>query len=276
MGTEYKKSPLILLHGGPGSTHNSFELLDELSDIDERPIIMYDQLGSGKSYIGDNHKELWNKDTWIKELENIISYLNIKECHILGHSWGGMLLIMYLTDTKREGIKSCILSSTLSSASLWGSEAKRLITYMSAKDQKIINNAINSNDYSSKEFKRSMMNYYHLYVWPKFDKNSPKCLTRKKRKCPEVYETTWGPSEFIPLGNLKDYDYTLKLKNIDVPVLILSGANDESTPLQNKIMYDNIVSPKEWYLFQNSRHMTYFEEKDNYIKVLKEFIDKHD
>ena len=94
VGKEYNKTPLIMLHGGPGSTHNSFELLDKLSDIDERPIIMYDQLGCGKSIIEDNHPELWNKDTWVKELENLIEKLNIKKYHLLGHSWGGMLEII--------------------------------------------------------------------------------------------------------------------------------------------------------------------------------------
>ena len=48
-----KKKPLLLLHGGPGSTHNYFEVLDKLSVLDDRMIISYDQLGCGNSFVED-------------------------------------------------------------------------------------------------------------------------------------------------------------------------------------------------------------------------------
>ena len=62
------KAPLICLHGGPGSTHNYFEVLDNVADDDDRMIIMYDQLGCGKSYL-DGHPEMWTQDLWLDELD---------------------------------------------------------------------------------------------------------------------------------------------------------------------------------------------------------------
>lgn len=53
------KKPLVLLHGGPGSTHNYFELLDDIA-VDGRQLIMYDQLGCGNSAV-PSHPELWKK-----------------------------------------------------------------------------------------------------------------------------------------------------------------------------------------------------------------------
>ena len=44
-GTDNGKAPLICLHGGPGSTHNYFEVLDNIADDDSRMIVMYDQIG---------------------------------------------------------------------------------------------------------------------------------------------------------------------------------------------------------------------------------------
>ena len=87
---EGNKKPLILLHGGPGSTHNTLEVLDCLAN-DGRMLIYYDQLGCGLSSIEGSHKELWNKETWVKELDNLREYLHLDEVHLLGHSWGGML-----------------------------------------------------------------------------------------------------------------------------------------------------------------------------------------
>ena len=62
------KKPLILLHGGPGSTHNYFEVLDRLAD-EGRAIISYDQLGCGNSYV-EGHSELWCSKTWMNEITN--------------------------------------------------------------------------------------------------------------------------------------------------------------------------------------------------------------
>ena len=62
-----QKAPLLLLHGGPGSTHNSFEVLDFFAEEDNRQLIMYDQIGCGNSYL-DGHPELWTRETWVQEL----------------------------------------------------------------------------------------------------------------------------------------------------------------------------------------------------------------
>ena len=130
------KKPLILLHGGPGSTHNYFEVLDQLAD-EGRAIISYDQLGCGNSYV-EGHSELWCSKTWMNELIELRKYLGLNELHLLGQSWGGMLSIEYLCDHKPEGIKSVILSSTHPSSKLWAHEQHRMIKFMSQEDQDAI------------------------------------------------------------------------------------------------------------------------------------------
>ena len=136
-GTEGKK-PLVLLHGGPGSTHNYFEVLDKIAETG-RQVIMYDQIGCGNSFV-EGHPELFNADTWIKELIELRKHLGLEEIHLLGQSWGGMQAIWYALEYKPQGIKSYILSSTLSSAKLWEKEQKRRISYMSEDDQKALLN----------------------------------------------------------------------------------------------------------------------------------------
>lgn len=61
------KKPLVLLHGGPGSTHNYFEVLDRIAEEDGRQLVMYDQIGCGNSYV-ENRPDLWNSKVWIEEL----------------------------------------------------------------------------------------------------------------------------------------------------------------------------------------------------------------
>ena len=69
-----KKKPLVLLHGGPGSTHNYFEVLDRLAEEDGRELIMYDQLGCGRSFVEDR-PDLWNAGVWIEELRCLRKHL---------------------------------------------------------------------------------------------------------------------------------------------------------------------------------------------------------
>lgn len=122
------KKPIVLLHGGPGSTHNYFEVLDSIAE-DGRAVIMYDQLGCGNSFIG-SHPDLWTAETWINELVALREHLGLDEIHLLGQSWGGMQAIQYACDYKPEGIKSYILSSTLPAAELWAKEQDRMIKHM--------------------------------------------------------------------------------------------------------------------------------------------------
>ena len=110
---------MICLHGGPGSTHNYYEVLDNVADDDDRMIVMYDQIGCGNSYL-DGHPELWNQKVWLDELDALRKHLGLDECHIIGQSWGGMMQIAYAIDYKPQGIKSFIISSGHPSSSPLG------------------------------------------------------------------------------------------------------------------------------------------------------------
>ena len=269
-----KKKPLLLLHGGPGSTHNYFEVLDKLSVLDNRMIISYDQLGCGNSYL-EGHKELWNLKTWIDELKAIREHLHLDELHILGQSWGGMLEIAYISDEKPKGIKSVILSSTLSSSQLWGKEQHRRIKYLSKEDQEAIEKAEKTGNYDTKEYADANDHFMKRHCNYDVNEKTPECLTRAKKPGKEAYVTAWGPNEFTPIGNLKDFDYTEKLKEWNLPSLIISGTNDLCSPLVAKTMYDNIKGSR-WELFEDSRHCVFVDQNEKYIKLLIEWLNKYD
>lgn len=177
--TEGKK-PLVLLHGGPGSTHNYFEVLDKIAESG-RQVIMYDQIGCGNSFV-EGHPELFNADTWIEELIELRKHLGLDEIHLLGQSWGGMQAIWYAIEYKPKGIKSYILSSTLSSAKLWEKEQKRRISYMSEVDQKALLDAVNTGDYSSKEYNDALERFMEMYCAGEVTEDSPECLRRPKNQ----------------------------------------------------------------------------------------------
>ena len=267
------KAPLVLLHGGPGSTHNYFEVLDKIAESG-RQVIMYDQIGCGNSFV-EGHPELFNADTWIKELIALREHLGLDEIHLLGQSWGGMQAIWYALEYKPKGIKSYILSSTLSSASLWEVEQKRRISYMDEADQKALLDAVNTGDYSSKEYGESLDKFMKMYCAGEVTENDPECLRRPKKSGAEAYVVGWGHNEFSPSGTLAGYEFTDRLHEIEEPCLITSGAIDLCSPYIAKTMYDRIPNSK-WELFQYSRHMPFVEENEKYMEVLNKWLEAND
>ena len=272
VGEKSDRAPLLLLHGGPGSTHNYMEVFDELSD--ERQVISYDQLGCGNSYL-DGHPELWKLETWLDELKSLISYLKLDRVHLLGQSWGGMLLIAYLLEAGQKGVCSATLSSTLPASWLWGREQHRLIRFLSEEDQKAIYQAEQSGDFTSEAYKLADQHFMERHCSSKPTENDPECLHREKKSGREAYVTAWGPDEYTPIGTLKDFDYIDQLNQIKVPTLICSGINDMCTPLIAKLMHDKIPD-SSWHLFDHSRHMCYVEQHDEYCKILREFLNNNE
>lgn len=274
VGERTDKAPLILLHGGPGSTHNYFEVLDRVAEEDGRMLVMYDQIGCGNSYV-DGRPELWTAETWVNELIALRKHLGLDTCHLLGQSWGGMLLLTYICGYEHSGVKSGILSSTLPASWLWGIEQARMIKELPEEYQEAIKTATETGDYSSDIYQRAEEEYMLRHAAGKPDPNGPECLLRKKRTGRESYVVGWGPNEYTPMGTLKDYDVIDKLKDIKEPCLVINGGNDLCTPYIAKVMYDNIPNSR-WELFRECRHMCFVEDNDHYVEVLKEWLNEKD
>ena len=269
VGEKTDLAPLLLIHGGPGSTHNYFEVLDSLAETSHRQIISYDQIGCGESYV-EGHKELWSLRTWTAELIALRQWLHLDRVHLLGQSWGGMLIMAYLIDCKPEGIESVILSSTLSSSALWSHEQQRLIAFMPVEEQKAIAEAVRTGNFEAPAYLKANEHYTALHA-DEITADSPECLRRKKRFGLESYIEAWGPNEYTPTGTLKDFDYTARLHEIAQPTLVISGTNDECTPLIAKTMYDAIPHAR-WELLDGARHMTFIDQTDNYIRILTHWL----
>ena len=274
VGERTDKAPLILLHGGPGSTHNYFEVLDRVAEEDGRMLVMYDQIGCGNSYV-DGRPDLWTAETWVNELIALRKHLGLDTCHLLGQSWGGMLLLTYICGYEHSGVKSGILSSTLPASWLWGIEQARMIKELPEEYQEAIKTATETGDYSSDIYQRAEEEYMLRHAAGKPDPNGPECLLRKKRTGRESYVVGWGPNEYTPMGTLKDYDVIDKLKDIKEPCLVINGGNDLCTPYIAKVMYDNIPNSR-WELFRECRHMCFVEDNDHYVEVLKEWLNEKD
>ena len=109
--------PLIVLHGGPGLSHDYTIPLADLSTT--RPVIFYDQIGIARSSnLTDKPQSFFTVDLYLSELKNVIAFFNLKNYDILGHSWGGMLAAEYAV-LQPAGLRNLVLTDSPTSMSLW-------------------------------------------------------------------------------------------------------------------------------------------------------------
>jgi len=259
-------TPLLALHGGPGFPSDYLTPLTRLAD--ERPIILYDQLGGGKSDRPAD-KSLWKTERFVQELAAVREKLGLKEVHILGHSWGTMLATDYML-TKPAGVRSLILSSPAISIPRWLADANVFRSQLPADVQATLKKHEDAGTTDSQEYQDAVTEYYKLHLCRIFPYPSEMESTMKNAGM-DVYLTMWGPSEFFGIGNLKDYDRSSRLNEIRVPVLYTAGRYDEATP-ESTQYYQGLTPGASFVMFENSSHMAMLEETDRYIQVVRDFL----
>jgi proline-specific peptidases, Bacillus coagulans-type subfamily len=265
-------APLLLIHGGPGSSHNYFELMDDYAETG-RQLIMYDQVGCGKSSLPED-ESIYVKETWAEELIALRKYLHLDQIHMLGQSWGGMLEMLYLTQYDQTGVKSVMIDGSPASIKLWTQEQHRLISYLSYEDRQAIAEAERTGNFTGPKYLAANDRYMERYCWDDPDENSPEPLRRETngKRASLIAE---GPNEFTENGTISDYDVTDDLHKIHVPVLVTNGTDDLCTPLIAKSVYDHIPGAK-WHLFANSRHLALLDQHDEFIQVLDNWLKEND
>jgi proline iminopeptidase len=259
--------PVITLHGGPGGAHIGMEPLASAL-APERPVLLYDQLGCGASDRPED-TSLWTTERFVRELASLREQLGLTEVHLLGHSWGTMLLADYLL-TEPKGVKSAIFSSPCLSATRWIQDADTYRLQLPSEVQEVLRACEANGTTDSDEYRAAEEVYTRRHVCR--IERTPEQKARRKAAFGEgVYNTMWGPSEFHATGNLKDYDRTHQLHKLTVPALFTCGAYDEASPASTKY-YHSLLPGSAFHIFENSAHSPIVEEPEAYFSVMRNFL----
>lgn len=258
--------PLLTLHGGPGFPSDYLDRLRQLAD--ERPVVFYDQLGSGRS---DRPKDasLWTTERFVQELAAVRQKLGLREIHLLGHSWGTMLGTDFML-TKPIGVRSIVFSSPVISVKRWLEDANRLRAQLPVAVQTVLKQHEDAGTIDSQAYQDAVMEYYKIHLCRIFP-FPPEMQSSIEGLGTDVYNTMWGPSEFSTTGSLKDYERAPRLKEIDVPVLFTAGRYDEATPETTRF-YQSQVRDSSLVIFENSAHMAMLEEPEEYVRTVRAFL----
>ncbi|KAI0146965.1 proline iminopeptidase, partial [Xylariaceae sp. FL1272] len=270
-------APLLAVHGGPGAGHEYLTPLTDLYDKYKIPIIFYDQMGCGRSTRfpeknGDD--SFWNFDLFLKELENLVDHLKLHELgfYLLGQSWGGMLGAAYAC-SQPKGLRKLILASSPSSIPLYAEGCRYLLSQLPADVQKVIKECEDKGDFESPEYEAACGVFYakHLCRLDPFPEPLMASLSHLKEE-PSAYMTMQGPSEFTIVGNFKDWVGWTEAHKINVSVLLLNGRHDEVRDTCVEPWFRSI-SKVRWVTFENSAHMSHFEERDRFMELCHTFLE---
>lgn len=268
------KIKLLLLNGGPGSTHEYFECMESFLPQEGIEFIYYDQLGTGNSD-NPNDPALWDLPRFVEEVEQVRQALHLDKdnFYLLGHSWGGILAAQYALKYQ-QNIKGLIISNMMMSAIDYDKYADDVLAkQMDPKVLARIREIEKNKDFESAEYMDLLIpNFYSKHILRLDPKLWPEPVNRSFSKINQsLYVTMQGPSEFGLSGKLEKWDITKELPKLTVPTLSIGAKYDTMDPKHMKWISTQVKNGTYLYC-ENGSHMSMYDDQNTYMKGLVKFL----
>jgi proline iminopeptidase len=272
------KIKVLLLHGGPGATHEYFEAADSYFPGASVEYYYYDQLGSAYS---DQPKDpsLWDLPRFVDEVEQVRTALGLNKDNffLLGQSWGGILAIEYALK-HQQNLKGLIISNMMSSIPAYNDYANKVL--MPAMDQKALAEikALEAKkQFANPRYMELLIpNYYVLHLLRMPADQWPEPMARSFAKLNrQIYVKMQGPSEMGASGDLVNWDRTADLKHITVPTLTIGAQYDTMDPKYMEMMSKQVAKGRFLYCEKGS-HLAIYDDQTTYFGGITSFLNDVD
>ncbi len=271
--------PLMLLHGGPGASHDYF--LPYLIPLARHyPLIFIDERGSGRSQTLEDVSG-YTIENMVEDVEAVRQALGLGQISLLGHSYGGVLAQAYALKYQKN-LSRLILASTFASTKAINEVFVRMKEKMPADLRERLNKMEaeglygHGKDYEKNRYTAEYMTAawgegYFPYIYQNRPDANYDPVDGGKISW-ELYREMWGShGEFVIDGNLKSVEYTDRLPTIKVPTLILVGDHDESAPSLSQA-----IQKKDCRLATGDSaqigDMTFVDQPGMFEKAVEEFF----
>ena len=267
---------VLLLHGGPGMTHEIYECFDGYFPQANIEYYYYDQLGS---YYSDQPKDLslWDLDRFVEEVEQVRVALGLNKdnFYLYGQSWGGILGMQYALKYQ-DNLKGLIISNMVASIPEYQKYSDEVLApKLDPEVLKEIMSYEDKEDYTNPRYLDLIVNNYYIkhVIRMPVDKWPDPVNRGFKHLNPEVYVTMQGPSEFGIKGDatLKNWDVTKELANIKVPTLTIGATHDTMDPEHMKWISTEVQNGR-FLLCPNGSHLSQFDDQKVFFEGLIDFI----
>jgi proline-specific peptidase len=257
--------PLLVVHGGPGLTHDYLRDLDALAD--ERPVIYYDQIGCGRS---DRPREPgpWTLATFADEIDTVRGALGLARVHLFGQSAGGWTAIEYALRAP-AGLASLHLANTCASIPHFERGVAQLRAALPGGVGAVIDAHESSGGAAGPDYLAAAGLFNRLH-FSGTDDVPTRVHASLRALNPAIYRVMVGTGLTFT-GNMAGWDVTDRLGDLDLPVLVTSGRFDEMTPDVVRAMVDAIPDAR-WQLFEQSAHLPMVTETDAFMRATREFL----
>jgi len=265
---------VLLLHGGPGGTHEYLEALAEFLPAAGIEVYLYDQLGSHFSDQPDD-PDLWETSRFVDEVEQVRQALGLgpDNFYLYGHSWGGILAMEYALE-HGDNLKGLIISNMMASIPLYNRYAEEVLMPQLDPDVLAEIKAFEAaGDYDKPSYMELLIEHHYIYHVMRAPADQwPDGLNRTfEHLNPDVYVLMQGPSELGASGRLVDWDRTADLAEIGAPTLVIGARYDTMDPKHMEWMAGEL--PNGTYLYcPNGSHSSLFDDQKVYMEGLIRFI----
>ncbi|MCK0179366.1 proline iminopeptidase-family hydrolase [Flavobacteriaceae bacterium S0862] len=271
---------VLLLHGGPGATHEYFEAFDSYFPNAGIEYYYYDQLESAYSD-QPNDSTLWSVDRYVDEVEQVRKALGLNKdnFYLLGNSWGGILCMEYALKYQ-DNLKGLIITNMMASVPEYNKYANEVLgPQLPPEVLKEVKELEAKGEFDNPRYTELLFQYYYtehilrmpLEEWPDPVNRAFANLN------PNLYVTMQGPSEFGIVGDakLKDWDITKELPKIIVPTLSVGGAYDTMDPKHMEWIATQVQNGQYLHCPDGS-HMSMYDDAETYFEGLIKFIKEVD
>jgi len=261
-----------MIHGGPGVTSCGHASTVGALAM-QRPVVLYDQLGSGHS---DRMLDL-ERDAqlprFVAEVTAIRKELGLREVHLVGHSWGATVALEYLLTTDAVGVRSVSFVGPLLSTPRWIEDANALVESLPQDAREAIAAATASGRFDTPAFVAADELFAARFGarTPQEQRHLPACEATPVRFNEALYVHMWGPSEFVATGTLRDYDRVERLHELKLPTLFLVGEYDEARPA-TMVEFQRRVPGSIVKVIPGAAHAIHVDRTAEFNAVLAEFM----
>jgi proline iminopeptidase len=267
---------ILLLHGGPGSTHEYFEAADGWLPPAGVEYYYYDQLGSGWSDVPTD-ESLWELPRFVDEVEQVRVALGLdrESFVLLGHSWGGILAVEYAL-AHGEHLKGLVISNMMMDVPAYNAYAHDVL--MPAMDQPAlaeIQALEGAGEYENPRFMELLMEHYYVHhvlrmpatKWPDPARRGIEHLNAA------IYVKMQGPSELgiSASATLAGWSRFDDLGRIDMPVLVIGAAYDTMDPVHMEEVARRLSQGTYLHCPYGS-HMAMYDDQETYFQGLISWI----
>ncbi len=271
---------VLLLHGGPGMTHELYACVDGYFPQEEIEYIYYDQLGSFYSDQPDD-LDLWTTERFVEEVEQVRIALNIdaSNFYLLGQSWGGILAMEYALKYQKN-LKGLIISNMMSSIPEYNTYAQNVLgPQMDPVIYKEIKQLEDAEDFTNPRYGELLFEHYYTEHVLRMPPNEwPEAVIRTLNHANnQVYVHMQGYSEFGVTGDatLKEWDIRERLKEIEVPTLVIGAQYDTMDPTHMEWMSKEVQKGRYLYC-PNGSHLSQYDDQKTYFEGVIKFINDVD